>query len=113
MAQSSTAKLRLARVRRKTPRNTGASPYFMIRLAGPTPDRDGTSHHAHRRLQNDLETTVGWVISRHPAHPALVSEADYIAAQEISAVLSAQLAMPGTGVIWWYRGPGLDRAVKG
>jgi site-specific DNA recombinase len=24
----------------------------------------------------------GWVISRHPAHPALVSEADFIAAQD-------------------------------
>ncbi len=28
---------------------------------------------------------VGWVISRRPAHPALVSEADFIAVQEISA----------------------------
>jgi hypothetical protein len=27
----------------------------------------------------------GWVISRRPAHPALVSEADYIAAQDVSA----------------------------
>jgi hypothetical protein len=27
----------------------------------------------------------GWVISRKPAHPALVSEADYIAAQGVSA----------------------------
>ena len=27
----------------------------------------------------------GWVISRRPAHPALVSEADFIAAQDISA----------------------------
>src|SRR6266487_1692497 len=28
----------------------------------------------------------GWVISRKPAHSALVSEADFIAAQDISAV---------------------------
>jgi site-specific DNA recombinase len=28
----------------------------------------------------------GWVISRKPAHPALVSEADFIAAQDINAV---------------------------
>jgi site-specific DNA recombinase len=28
---------------------------------------------------------AGWVISTRPAHPALVSEADYIAAQEASA----------------------------
>jgi site-specific DNA recombinase len=27
----------------------------------------------------------GWVISRHPAHPALVSEADFIAAQDATA----------------------------
>src|ERR1700727_3033623 len=27
----------------------------------------------------------GWVISRHPAHPALVSEADFIGAQDASA----------------------------
>jgi site-specific DNA recombinase len=27
----------------------------------------------------------GWVISRKPAHPALVSEADYIAAQDVNA----------------------------
>jgi site-specific DNA recombinase len=27
----------------------------------------------------------GWVISKRPAHPALVSEADYIAAQDVSA----------------------------
>ena len=27
----------------------------------------------------------GWVISKHPAHPALVSEADFIAAQEAAA----------------------------
>jgi hypothetical protein len=27
----------------------------------------------------------GWVISRKPAHPALVSKADFIAAQGISA----------------------------
>jgi DNA invertase Pin-like site-specific DNA recombinase len=40
----------------------------------------------------------GWVISRKPAHPALVSEADFIAAQDISAargpVLGAGLAAP-------------------
>jgi len=27
----------------------------------------------------------GWVISRHPAHPVLVSEADFIAAQDAAA----------------------------
>ena len=48
MTQSSTAKLRLARVRRKTPRITGASPYFMIRSTEPIPDRDTTSRPAAR-----------------------------------------------------------------
>jgi Recombinase zinc beta ribbon domain len=37
----------------------------------------------------------GWVISRKPAHPALVSEADFIAAQDISA---ARGPIPGTGL---------------
>ena len=37
----------------------------------------------------------GWVISRKPAHPALVSEADFIAAQDISA---ARGPVPGAGL---------------
>ena len=37
----------------------------------------------------------GWVISRKPAHPALVSEADFIAAQDISA---ARGPTPGMGL---------------
>ena len=37
----------------------------------------------------------GWVISRKPAHPALVSEADFIAAQDISA---ARGPVPGMGL---------------
>jgi hypothetical protein len=40
----------------------------------------------------------GWVISRKPAHPALVSEADFITAQDVSAARgpapSAGLAVP-------------------
>jgi hypothetical protein len=28
----------------------------------------------------------GWVISSRPAHPALVSEADFVAAQDVNAV---------------------------
>jgi Recombinase len=38
----------------------------------------------------------GWVISRKPVHPALVSEADFIAAQDISA---ARGPVPGAGLI--------------
>ena len=37
----------------------------------------------------------GWVISRKPAHPVLVSEADFIAAQDISA---ARGPAPGMGL---------------
>ena len=35
----------------------------------------------HRQVQR-WNLPEGWVISRHPAHPALVSEADFIAAQD-------------------------------
>src|SRR5215831_18285872 len=38
----------------------------------------------HRQVQR-WNLSVGWVISARPAHPAIVSEADYIAAQEASA----------------------------
>jgi site-specific DNA recombinase len=42
-----------------------------------------------------VEPPDGWVISRKPAHPALVSEADFIAAQDISA---ARGPVPGAGL---------------
>jgi site-specific DNA recombinase len=38
----------------------------------------------HKQVQR-WNRPEGWVISRHPAHPALVSEADFIAAQEVGA----------------------------
>ena len=38
----------------------------------------------HRQVQR-WNLPEGWVISKHPAHAALVSEADFIAAQEITA----------------------------
>jgi len=38
----------------------------------------------HRQVQR-WNLPEGWVISRRPAHPALVSEADFIAAQDITA----------------------------
>ncbi len=38
----------------------------------------------HRQVQR-WNPPEGWVISRHPAHPALVSEADFIAAQDATA----------------------------
>jgi site-specific DNA recombinase len=36
----------------------------------------------HRQVQR-WNLPEGWVISRHPAHAALVSEADFIAAQQV------------------------------
>jgi site-specific DNA recombinase len=38
----------------------------------------------HRQVQR-WNLPEGWVISTQPAHPALVSESDYIAAQQVSA----------------------------
>jgi site-specific DNA recombinase len=38
----------------------------------------------HRQVQR-WNLPEGWVISARPAHPAIVSEADYIAAQDLSA----------------------------
>ena len=38
----------------------------------------------HRQVQR-WNLPAGWVISARPAHPAIVSEADYIAAQDASA----------------------------
>jgi site-specific DNA recombinase len=38
----------------------------------------------HRQVQR-WNLPEGWVISRHPAHPGLVSEADFIAAQDAAA----------------------------
>jgi hypothetical protein len=38
----------------------------------------------HKQVQR-WNLPEGWVISKHPAHPALVSEADFIAAQQVGA----------------------------
>ncbi len=39
---------------------------------------------------------VGWVISNRPAHPALISEADFVAAQDISATAARSRRMRRT-----------------
>jgi len=44
----------------------------------------GNTGLGHREVQR-WNLPEGWVISRRPAHPALVSEADFIAAQEATA----------------------------
>jgi site-specific DNA recombinase len=53
----------------------------------------------HRQVQR-WNLPEGWVISRRPAHPALVSEADFVAVQQMSAPRGpAGLATP-TGTCW-------------
>jgi len=44
----------------------------------------GNTGLGHRQVQR-WNLPEGWVISKHPAHPALVSEADFIAAQDSTA----------------------------
>ncbi len=44
----------------------------------------GNTGLGHKQVQR-WNLPEGWVISRHPAHPALVSEADFIAAQDAAA----------------------------
>jgi hypothetical protein len=44
----------------------------------------GNTGLGHRQVQR-WNLPEGWVISRHPAHPALVSEAGFIAVQEVGA----------------------------
>ena len=48
------------------------------------PGRPG-QHRARAQAGPAVNLPEGWVISRHPAHPALVSEADFIAAQDVTA----------------------------
>jgi site-specific DNA recombinase len=65
------------------PRYTGRQVWNRQRtdrdLAGPANTTLG-----HRPVQR-WNLPAGWVISARPAHPALVSEADYVAAQDASA----------------------------
>ena len=48
------------------------------------PGRPGEHRAGHRRVQG-WNLPEGWVISKHPAHAALVSETDFITAQEMTA----------------------------
>jgi hypothetical protein len=52
----------------------------------------------HKQVQR-WNLPDGWIISKRPAHPALASEADFIAAQDISAARGpaarTDLAGPG------------------
>ncbi len=77
----------------RNPRYTGRQVWNRQRT-----DRDladpGDIALGHRQVQR-WNLPDGWVISRKPAHPALVSEADFIAAQDINA---ARGPAPGIGL---------------
>ena len=65
------------------PRYTGRQVWNRQRTDADLVDPANTGL-GHRQVQR-WNLPAGWVISARPAHPALVSEADYIAAQEASA----------------------------
>ena len=65
------------------PRYTGRQVWNRQRTDCELADPANTSL-GHRQVQR-WNLPDGWVISARPAHPALVSEADFIAAQDISA----------------------------
>ena len=65
------------------PRYTGRQVWNRQRTDSELADPANTSL-GHRQVQR-WTLPDGWVISARPAHPALVSEADFIAAQDINA----------------------------
>jgi site-specific DNA recombinase len=65
------------------PRYTGRQVWNRQRTDHDLVDPGNTAL-GHRQVQR-WNLPDGWVISRHPAHPALVSEADFIAAQDATA----------------------------
>ena len=79
------------------PRYTGRQVWNRQRTDSELADPANTSL-GHKSVQR-WNLPGGWVISARPAHPALVSEADFIAAQDISAARGpaprAALAAPG------------------
>ena len=67
----------------RNPRYTGRQVWNRQRTDKDLADPGDVSL-GHKEVQR-WNLPDGWVISRRPAHEALVSEADYIAAQDISA----------------------------
>ena len=65
------------------PRYTGRQVWNRQRTDADLVDPANTGL-GHKPVQR-WNLPAGWVISARPAHPALVSEADYIAAQDVSA----------------------------
>ncbi|HEY3979351.1 MAG TPA: recombinase family protein [Streptosporangiaceae bacterium] len=66
------------------PRYTGRQVWNRQRTDSELAEPANTSL-GHKSVQR-WNLPDGWVISARPAHPALVSEADFIAAQDINAV---------------------------
>ena len=64
------------------PRYTGRQVWNRQRTDSDLADPANTAL-GHRQVQR-WNLPEGWVISKHPAHPALVSEADFIATQQSS-----------------------------
>jgi hypothetical protein len=73
------------------PRYTGRQVWNRQRTDSELADPANTSL-GHKQVQR-WNLPDGWVISDRPAHPALVSEADFIAAQDISAARDLVLAL--------------------
>ena len=94
----------LARSRRSWPtRATPAGRCGTGSAPTPTWPTRPTSGLGHKQVQR-WNLPAGWVISARPAHPALVSEADYIAAQNVSAARGPaprRPAAPDSGSICW------------
>jgi site-specific DNA recombinase len=65
------------------PRYTGRQVWIRQRTHFDLADPANTAL-GHKQVQR-WNLPEGWVISRHPAHAALVGEADFIAAQDVTA----------------------------
>jgi site-specific DNA recombinase len=77
------------------PRYTGRQVWNRQRTDFDLADSANTTL-GHRQVQR-WNLPEGWVISKHPAHAALVSEADFIAAQDTAAARG-----PAGPAVRWY-----------
>jgi site-specific DNA recombinase len=89
--------LRTAAAILANPRYTGRQVWNRQRTERDLVD-PGNSGLGHKQVQR-WNLPDGWVISRQPSHPALVSEADFIAAQDATAPRARQ-ARRHAGTCW-------------
>lgn len=85
----------------RNPRYTGRQVWNRQRTDRDLPD-PGDVALGHKPVQR-WNLPDGWVISRKPVHPALVSEADFIAVQDISAAAHAPVSPSRTADLRWLR----------